>query len=209
MKKAVSLICVLIFLLNKSSAQQQENPLVFGFKVGTNYSDAYEQRGVSFNTTGKLGIVAGGFLTISMGDYFALQPEILFAQKGFKATGSLSGNTYDVTRTKNYIDLPLLIALKPTPFVTVLGGPQYSYLLKQNDAFKSNTLNAEQQGQFTDNNVRRNIFAIVGGVDIVLQQFVIGARLGWDVKNNNLNQTVSTPQYKNAWAQATLGFKIF
>jgi hypothetical protein len=42
-----------------------------------------------------------------------------------------------------------------------------------------------------------------------LDHTVIGARAGWDLSNNNGNGTSSTPRYKNAWVQATVGYRFF
>ena len=207
MKKYILLILLMIVMANNIHAQ--ERTILFGFKAGTNYSDAYDQKGVTFNTIGKFGLVAGAYFAVCVGDYVCVQPELLFSQKGFKATGKVLDNTFDITRTTNYVDMPLLLALKPNEFVRVVFGPQYSYLLKQKDVFANNALTTEQQTQFVDENVRKNMFSIIGGVDVTLQNFVIGARLGWDMRNNNLNAVSVTPQYKNAWAQVTLGYKIF
>jgi hypothetical protein len=205
MKKYTLLIIMIVMI---SNIHAQERTILFGFKAGTNYSDAYDQKGVTFNTIGKFGIAAGAYFAVCVGDYVCVQPELLFSQKGFKATGKVLGNTFDMTRTTNYVDMPLLLALKPNEFVRVLFGPQYSYLLKQKDVFANSSSNFEQQTQFQDENIRKNMFSVIGGVDITLKNLVIGARLGWDMRNNNLNAVSVTPQYKNAWAQATLGFKI-
>jgi Outer membrane protein beta-barrel domain len=129
MKKNILLTIVALVMINNIYAQ--ERTIKFGFKAGTNYSDAYDQKGVSFNTIGKFGAVAGAYLAVCIGDYVCVQPELLFSQKGFKATGKVNGNNFDVTRTTNYLDMPLLIALKPNEFVSVVFGPQYSYLLNQ------------------------------------------------------------------------------
>ena len=196
----------MIVTLNNLYAQERTT-IQFGFKAGTNYSDAYDQKGVSFNTTGKLGAVVGAYLAVCVGDYVCVQPELLLSQKGFKATGKVLGSNFDITRTTTYLDLPVLLALKPNEFVSILFGPQYAYLLNQKNVFNNNT--SEQQTQFKDENIRKNMFSIIGGVDVALQNWVIGGRLGWDVRSNNLNTVSVTPQYKNAWAQVTLGYKIF
>ncbi len=208
MKKLILLIFVITVIINNSNAQQ-ERSIAFGLKVGTNYSDVYEQKGVEFNTEGKLGVVGGAFFAVCVGEYICIQPELLFSQKGFRATGKIQGNAYKINRTSNYIDMPLFIGIKPNEFVTVVVGPQYSYLLKQKDVFSKDVLTFEQPSEFNNDKIRTNVFSIVGGVDINLQKFVIGVRLGWDVQNNNADASSSTPHYKNAWAQATLGFKIF
>ena len=57
----------------------------------------------------------------------------IFSQKGFKSTGTFLGTDYETTRTTDYIDIPLFLAVKPVEYVTLLFGPQYSYLLKQKD----------------------------------------------------------------------------
>lgn len=210
MKKYILLISAVAFMISSAKAQNaQERTILFGFKAGTNYSDAYEQKNLSFNTQGKFGLSAGAFLAVCIGDLVCVQPELMFSQKGFKATSKAVGNAFSFTRTTSYVDIPVLLALKPNEFVKILFGPQYSYLLQQKDVSDTNALTVEQENQFKDVNTRKNIFGIVGGVDVNVQNFVIGARLGWDVKNNSMTTASTTPQYKNAWAQATLGFKIF
>ena len=206
MKKSILLISAAVLIIGNINAQ--ERTILFGFKAGTNYADAYEQKNLSFETQGKFGFAAGAFFAVCIGDLVCVQPELMFSQKGFKATSKVVGNAFSFTRTTSYVDIPVLLALKPNEFVKILVGPQYSYLLKQKDVSDSDALTSEQQSQLKDVNTRKNVFGIVGGVDINVQNFVIGARLGWDIKNNNMSTASTTPQYKNAWVQATLGVKI-
>lgn len=80
MKKLILLIFVITVIINNSNAQQ-ERSIAFGLKVGTNYSDVYEQKGVEFNTEGKLGVVGGAFFAVCVGEYICIQPELLFRKK--------------------------------------------------------------------------------------------------------------------------------
>ncbi len=102
-----------------------------------------------------------------------------------------------------------MIALKPSEFITVVAGPQYSYLLKQKDVFSTTSMSLLQEQEFENDNIRKNIFGLVAGVDINIKHFVIGARMNWDIQHNNGDGTSSTPRYKNMWFQGTIGYTIY
>lgn len=179
-----------------------------GLKAGMNYSNVYDSQGEDFVADAKAGFVAGAFLTIPIGSFIGVQPEVLFSQKGFKGKGTLLGSPYQVTRTTNYIDIPLMLAIKPASRVTLLVGPQFSFLLKQKDDFTSGIFNTSQVQEFENDNLRKNTLGVLGGADFNFNNIVLGTRLGWDIKNNNGDGTSTTPRYKNKWFQITLGFKI-
>ena len=186
----------------------QENGMNIGLKVGANYSNVYDSKGEQFTSDAKLGLAAGAFLDIPLGSFLGIQPEILFSQKGYKGKGTVLGSSYSLTRTSNFIDVPLFLEIKPVSFLTLLVGPQYSYLLKQKDVFDNGALTFEQEKVFNNSNLRKNILCFVAGVDINLSRVTVGARAGWDIQNNNGDGSSTAPRYKNAWAQATLGFRI-
>ncbi len=180
----------------------------FGIKAGTNYSNVYDEKSDEFNADAKFGFVGGAFFSIPIGRFLGVQPEILFSQKGFKGQGNLLGSNYEFTRTTSYIDVPLQFALKPTEFLTIVAGPQYSYLLKRTDEFTSSSSSFSQEEEFKNDDIRKNIFGFVWGVDVYVKKVVLGARMGWDIQNNNGNGTSSTPRYKNAWVQGTIGYSF-
>lgn len=179
-----------------------------GVKAGLNYSNIYDSKGDNFDAEGKFGAAAGLFLAIPIGRFLGIQPEILYSQKGYKQTGAFLGSNYDLTRTSHYIDIPLLVSIKPASFITVQVGPQFSYLLKQKDVFKSALGTVAQQEEFTNDNIRKNTLCAVGGIDFNFKRIIIGTRAGWDLQNNNGDGSSTNPRYKNAWVQATLGFRI-
>jgi hypothetical protein len=182
------------------------NKVLAGFKIGTNYSNVYDAQGDAFNSDAKFGFVGGGFISIPLGTYLGIQPEFLFSQKGFRATGNVLGGGYSLTRTTDYIDIPLLVSIKPTRFITVLLGPQYSYLLRQKDVFSSGTTTIAQEQEFKNENIRKNMLCVTGGADFTMDQLVVGTRLGWDFQKNNGDGSSTTPRYKNVWFQITLGY---
>lgn len=182
--------------------------LSFGFKIGGNLSNVYDADGEEFRADAKLGLAGGVFLEIPIGAFMGVHPEFLFSQKGFMATGSLLGFDYTFTRTTNYIDIPIYFALKPVEYVTILVGPQYSYLLKQSDVFESSLVSYDQQQEFENDEIRKNILSLSAGADININHVVVGLRAGYDLQKNNGDGSSTTPRYKNAWYQATIGYRF-
>ena len=183
------------------------NELRLGLKAGVNYSNVYDEEGDNFVADGKAGIVAGAFLSIPIGKFIGFQPEVLYSEKGFKATGSILGVDYDYKRTLTYLDIPLQLQIKPIEQLTFLVGPQYSYLIKTKNEFNGNS-NQTQEDQINSDNYKKNIFGFVVGADINLENLVIGARAGWDITKSDSDGNSTTPRYKNQVLQLTLGYRF-
>jgi len=212
MKKIIILSALFVFMLGAVQAQDVtidlRSKLSFGPKIGFNYSNVYDSKGEEFDADGKMGLAGGVFIIIPVSEYLGIQPEILFSQKGFKATGSILGSEYSFTRTTNYLDVPLMVSFKPSEFFSIVAGPQYSYLLSRKEVFHTSAITLEQEDEFTNDNIRKNTFCVTGGVDINVSHIVLGARVGWDLFNNNGDGTSTTPRYKNVWYQATVGYRF-
>lgn len=207
MKKISLLIAAGTFMALSINAQDDRGELKFGVKAGVNFSNVYDTQTEEFTAEPKFGLAAGGFVSIPIGTFLGVQPEVLFSQKGFKASGTILTLPYEFKRTTNFIDVPLLIAVKPIPGLTLLAGPQYSYLLKKTDEY-SGTIDAIVEEEFENENIRKNILCFLGGFDFNVSGLVVGARVGWDIQNNNGDGTSYTPEYKNVWYQLTLGVKF-
>jgi hypothetical protein len=192
-----------------SSTTDIRSRLCFGFKLGINYANVFDERGEDFVADPKFGSVLGAFVSIPIGPYFGVQPELLYSQKGFRSTGAILGQRYELTRTTNYIDIPLLFAFKPGEFISLVIGPQYSYLIKQVDEVKTPGGSTQQVIQFDNTDVHKNIFGAIGGVDFTMKHFVLGARIGADFLKNAGSGNSSEPRYKNFWFQATIGYRFY
>jgi hypothetical protein len=162
-----------------------------------------------FGADPKLGLVAGGVLRIPLTRDIGVQPEILISQKGFRGSGSLLGSPYDFSRTSTFIDIPLQLALRPTEFFSLLVGPQYSYLINQKDVFTNSFASFSQEQVFKTDNIRKNMLGFVLGMDVMFNHFVVGGRIGWDMRNNKGDGSSSTPTYRNTWFQGTVGYAFF
>lgn len=209
MKKIFLVIATIAFISTNSIGQINKTDyrknFQFGLKAGANYSNIYDSQGDKFDAESKIGFAGGVFITIPIGKFLGIQPEVLFSQKGYKQTGAFLGSNYELTRTTNYIDIPLLLSIKPVNFLTIQVGPQYSYLMKQKDVFANSLTTIEQQNEFKNNNIRKNTLCFIGGVDVNIKRVIIGTRAGWDVQNNQGDGTSTNPRYKNAWVQASIG----
>ncbi|MDQ3047785.1 MAG: PorT family protein [Bacteroidota bacterium] len=215
MKKITLLSAMFVLATTIVTAQDSSNDtdnrekFQIGFKAGLNYSNVYDEQGDQFQADAKFGFAGGVMADIPFGKYLGLQPAALISQKGFRASGAILGGVYVFTRTTTYVDFPLAITLKPSEFFTIMAGPQYSYLLHQRDAFESSTTSYAQEQEFKNDNVRKNMFGVMGGLDINLKHITLGARVNWDVQSNNGDGTSSTPRYKNVWYQGTIGYKFY
>jgi len=199
---------VITLLLLSTTVFATEPGLSIGVKAGANLSNIYDSDGEDFQADSKLGFAAGAFLSIPIGSFLGVQPELMFSQRGLRGSGTILFSDYTFVRTTNYIDVPLLLAIKPIPEFTLLVGPQYSYLISQSYEFNNEFINIDQQEEFENENIRKNILCITGGFDVNLNNLVLGARAGWDLLDNNGDGTSTTPRYKNMWAQATIGYRF-
>jgi len=213
MKKLIYLFAIGTLFTNTIEAQENEtdqrSKLLFGVKAGINYSNVYDSQGEAFVANPKLGFAGGVFIAIPIGKFLGIQPEVLYSQKGFKANGSLLGTTYSLKRTSNFLDIPLFLSLKPSEFITILAGPQFSYLISQTNSFANGTTTIEQEQEFENQDIRKNIMCAVVGVDLTMKHLVLGVRAGWDLQKNNADAASTTPRYKNAWYQATVGYRLY
>lgn len=190
-------------------AHAQTRGIALGLKAGLNYSNVYDSEGEDFIADPKTGFAGGAFVMFPIGKYFGVQPEILLSQRGFSATGRLLGSVYSLTQTTTFVDVPLLLTIRPVSFISILVGPQYSYLTRQKNVFNNDIRNIIQEQEFKNDDIRKNMLCFTGGLDIMVKRLVIGARVGWDFQRNQGDGISETPRYKNTWVQATLGYKIW
>lgn len=125
-----------IFVLATSPAfALQDSPLSLGPKLGLNYSDLTGD--VSDEVGSKLGFAGGAFLAYAFGDWFTLQPEVLYSQKGGTATWEVRGEERTETVSLDYIEIPVLAVLtiptqsRWTPKFFV--GPAFGFLISAED----------------------------------------------------------------------------
>lgn len=206
-------IFISLFLIVASKpvqAQMDDNRelLSFGLKAGLNMSNVWDSKGQDFVADPKYGLAGGAFVSLPVGKYLGIQPELMISQKGFQGSGSLLGFGYAYTRTTTFVEVPLLVQFKPIQYFSILAGPQFSYLLKEKNVYTFGSNSTEQEQAFKNEDPRNNIMGFVIGADINIDMLVISARASWDFQTNNKNSVSTTPRYKNQLVQLTVGFRI-
>lgn len=197
-----------LFATVSMAQEDMRDKVVFGLKAGLNYSNVWDEQNEDFQADGKGGFAGGAFLSIPLGTLLGLQPEVMISQKGFQGSGTFLTFPYSYSTTTTFLDVPLLLAFKPSPHITLLAGPQYSFLLSETNRFTSDNVTSEQYEEFENDNIRKNILGIHVGADVNISHFVISPRAGWDFQSNHGDGTSSTPRYKNQWLQLTLGYRF-
>lgn len=216
MKKLFLFLCLAFLMLgNPSQAQETTTVLdsrtrfTFGVKAGINNANVWDEESQNFNANNKLGLVFGAFAGFPIGNLLGFQPEFLIAQKGFKGSGFLLGTEYSFSRTTTHVDIPLQLQVKPSALLTLLIGPQISYLIHQKDVYTFGANSTALSQEFDNENLRKSTLGFTAGADVNFTKLVASVRLGYDFQNNNGDGTSSTPRYKNQWLQLTLGYKIY
>lgn len=208
-KLSVYISAVLLTLCVGLNAQDSREKIHLGGKAGLNISSIYDTKGEDYNAEAKAGFVGGGFIAIPVGKYLGIQPEVLFAQKGYTASGFSEGDNYTYTRTTNHFEIPVLLQLKPVSFISIVGGPQFSYMTSKEETFKTKNLTSTQIMEIENDNIRKNTLGFTTGVDFyLLRHLLISTRVGWDLQDNNGDGTSSFPRYRNVWLQGAIGLRF-
>ncbi|HXB43537.1 MAG TPA: porin family protein [Puia sp.] len=206
LKKSLSVL--LIFWISVTSILAQMPRI--GFKGGLSMATIIKTNDNNYSSDPLFGFNGGGVLQLPLGHIIAIQPEVLFSQKGYRATGTdLVDGNYDYRRYLNFLDVPILLRINASKEFGIVVGPQYSFLLNTHTTFKSGSTTYEQTVNNENSNITKNIFGGVIGADINLDHnFFIYARYTIDFKNNNGDGTSSTPSYKNQVFQIGLGILL-
>jgi hypothetical protein len=175
--------------------------LKVGIKAGINYSNVYSESGDGYVADGKVGFAGGVFVSIPLNQLIGIQPELMYSQKGFKTEGTF----FDGKITSSYLDLPIHLQIKPTENISILAGPQFSYLLSTK--YELNGFSTVDEEDLDDNNNRATL-GISAGVDFTVQNFLISARGSWDLSKVNKDNSMSDINYKNQLFQVTLGYRF-
>ncbi|GAA4033778.1 porin family protein [Hymenobacter glaciei] len=105
-----------------SSAARAQSDVSLGLKAGASYASFVGAQ--SGNVTGLFGFQAGAFANIGLSRMVAIQPEVLYSQKGAKAKDVVG----DYSTRLQYIDVPLALHVNADGLFFE-AGPQVGFLL--------------------------------------------------------------------------------
>ena len=175
MGKKILAFALLLFMAAAGTVSAQTFHL--GLEGGANFASALGTDVGSVKSS-MLGFVGGGFLELNFGNSFAIQPEVLYEQKGGQDS---SGNQ---AVHLDYVEVPILFKLS-------LGTPGINPAVFVGPAFNFNVLaQFTQSGNTSDiTDANSSDIGLVGGVEVALDKFFVSGRyeLGLDNVSQNRN----------------------
>ena len=176
----------------------------FGVKAGGNMSNIIKTNDENYDTQFKQGFNAGLTMEIGISKQLAFAPELMFSQKGYK-TDSFGGT---FTQTTNWIEIPILAKINPTPGFNIFLGPQVSFLTKTQNKFEG-IVDGQQTIEEGSDTFKKSIAGgVIGAGFDITPKVGISARYALDFQKTDENGNTSTPAFKNQVIQAGLGFKF-
>ena len=185
-------LSLLILSTTHSYAQQS---LEWGLKAGGNY---FKVGGRSFDNTYNLSFSGGAYAELNYSPHWTIQPEFLFNQTlcktGAEFNQIYNGVSYQLV-SLDYLTVPILIAYKPIPELSILLGPQYGFLIAQTTGLL-NPSGTNGSGESGQNAFSKSDFSLVFGGQLNLGKVKIGLRYSEGLNNiNRINTTDTWRQY--------------
>jgi Outer membrane protein beta-barrel domain len=122
MKKHTLLVVLAVFAFAPMAFSQISGGIRFGANIA---NQKYDADGISVSPDSKLGLLGGLYLTASLSDKIAIQPELHFSSMGSKV--DFFG---EEAKTKlNYLSVPVLLRYNITENFNLQVGPQLGLLM--------------------------------------------------------------------------------
>ena len=191
--KTKLLILAIFSIVGNAAFSQKFN---IGFKGGANIN---KLTGKTFSDQFSYGYHLGGFVSVGLGNKFAIQPEVLFNQVNVDTSNNFSTvyefNKVDKVQLK-YLSIPILLNYKPIKFLTLQAGPQFGVLINKSSTLVENGRDAFKGGDFS----------MLGGVQVNISHLKIYGR--YAIGLNNLNDIDAKEKWKSQSIQLGVGFTL-
>lgn len=204
MKKIAVLACSLLLFFTVSAQEQKtgyENTITpkFGVKGGLNLANLYVDNVKDENM--KTGFNAGVYAKIPFAKGFSIQPELLYSGKGAKLTyDNILLGTGEYRFNLNYVDLPVLAVVNIAKNLNLHAGPYVSYLVSA-DVTRLNSASGsvDKIKNLKTDDFNRFDYGLAGGLGLDVQNFTIGARYNYGLKEiGSSNASIAGQATKNS-----------
>lgn len=188
LKKSITLISLTLFSIAGLHAQSENSEV--GVKGGANFSNFYSDEVDDQDL--RIGFQGGLFFKAGLTDFLAIQPELLFSQKGstIKYDNFLTGNA-DFTTQLNYIEVPIMGVLNLTDNFNLHAGPYFAYLVNvsvENNA-ENNTFNFAEN--LNEDDFNRLDYGVGIGAGFEFEVLRFGARYNYGLAEVGKEQSFS------------------
>lgn len=180
----ISFLAMALFLIsNTIQAQDKDDTQArFGVKGGINLANLYVDD--VNDERAKLGLHAGLWMKAPVGEFFAIQPELIWSSKGTRI-GSYNNIPFtqdgDVRFNLNYIDLPVLASLTLGP-ISLQAGPYVSYLFNANVKNLREDLTASNVVSLDEGDFQKLDYGLAGGIAVDIKGFQLGGRYNYGLR---------------------------
>ncbi|MGJ8666160.1 MAG: porin family protein [Patiriisocius sp.] len=193
MKKIILGVCLSIFAMTATKAQD----LKFGVKAGLNVAsiggDAYAGLG---GLDSRIAYHVGVFAEIPLVMKFSIQPELLYSAQGSQFGGAFGFNDIDDQRL-NYINAPILVKRRFIKGLSGELGPVFGFLLSADGerAFNQNGVEVDNKEAFND----LDIGIAIGASYALDNGFLFGLRYNKGISNINNSDFTNNKNQNNVF----------
>ena len=203
-------LCALVLTTTITLRAQTESTGGFGIKGGLNVSNFYTNNVNDKNTV--IGFNGGVFLKIPITDFFSLQPELLYSQKG----AQLKYNTIVTGSGKfqlNYIEVPILAVINVAQNFNIHGGVYGAYLVSANIQNVAGDGTYDFNKELNRDNFETMDYGLTAGLGYDFNKLSVGARYDYGLQTigkdkSFLGTTYKFPDARNSNIQVYLSLKI-
>lgn len=203
-------LCAIVFTTTTTLLAQSDPNGGFGIKGGLSISNLYAQNVSDKNTI--LGFNGGVFFKMPITDFIAIQPELLYAQKGaqlkYNTIVTGSGNF-----RLNYFEIPVLAVINLTRNFNIHGGVYGAYLASVNIENIAGDGSYDFNKELNRDNFETIDYGLTAGIGFDFSKASIGLSYDYGLKTvgkdkSFLGTTYKFPDANNSNLQIYVSLRI-
>jgi hypothetical protein len=166
------IVLISVFAVQRADAQSTKRA---GIKGGLNVSNLYIDD--INDEDARIGANVGFYGQVLSNDVAALQLELLYSTKGAHAMYTAGALSQEVKYNLNYLDLPVLAAIKLGKSAEIHLGGYASYLLNANISYKGDLANGSDE--IDKDQLKSYDYGLAGGIGFNFGAVQIGGRYNY------------------------------
>jgi hypothetical protein len=207
MKRMFAITMILTAILTTMTLTAESQEISSGIKGGLTMSNLYIDGNDIDDENARFGFHAGLFSQIMYLESFGIQPELLYTSKGTDATyEGLIDKSVDFDL--NYLEIPVLLVLRPLEILEIHAGPYIGLLLQSNVEYSGII---EGQDEIDRDNFNSLDYGIGAGAALNLGNVQAGVRYNFGLQKLADSEIAELllGDSKNSYGQLYIAFRFF
>lgn len=194
--------------LGQPTQAQAQNRVRAGLKGGFNASSLYYENANANDRKERYGFHGGVYAQIPAGEFFSVQPELLYTTKGASANYNIATLQGRNTFRLNYLELPVLATFKLGNSVELQAGPYAACLLNSN--ISSNGDLGSGLANINRDAFNKVDYGVAGGLNLFLGKALVGLRYGQGLQKiaNSTASQALLGNARNGVGMISVGYSI-